>query len=99
VGSEAAGFGCDLGMDLVHGCVAVFEDVVLVVEFGEPLSQGQLMSVALMDPESELPRREFAREHVAREGSDRGFLAGLAGDRIEGEAEFVESWGSRSWMS
>lgn len=57
MGPEAAGFGRDLGIDLVHGPVAVFEDVVLVVEFSEPPRQGQLMSVALVNPESELPRR------------------------------------------
>lgn len=73
-GREAAGFGRDLGIDLVHGSVAVFEDVVLIVEFGVPLSQRQLMSVALVDPESELPRRELAREHVACECSGDGFL-------------------------
>ncbi|MFD7613069.1 hypothetical protein [Streptomyces sp. NPDC059828] len=37
-------FGRDLGIDLVHGSVAVLEDVVRVVEFGQPLSQGQLMA-------------------------------------------------------
>lgn len=51
VGCEAAGFGGDLGIDLNHGSVAVFEDVVLVVEFSEALGQGQLMSVALVNPE------------------------------------------------
>ncbi|MFJ9822541.1 hypothetical protein ACIRU3_46555 [Streptomyces sp. NPDC101151] len=92
---EAAGFGRDLGIDLVHGSVAVFEDVVLIVEFGEPLSQRQLMSVALVNPESELPRRELADEHAACEGSGGGFLAGLAGDGIKGEAEFVECCGKQ----
>ncbi len=90
MGREAACFGRDLGIDLVHGSVTVFEDVVLIVEFSELLSEGQLMSVALVDPESELPRREPAGEHVACEGSGGCFLAGLAGDRIEGETEFVE---------
>ncbi|MGW7199536.1 hypothetical protein [Streptomyces chryseus] len=55
MGCEAAGFGGDLGIDLVHGSVAVYEDVVLVVEFSEVLGQGQVMSVALVDPEGELP--------------------------------------------
>ncbi|MFD9293326.1 hypothetical protein ACFWBV_34780 [Streptomyces sp. NPDC060030] len=55
MGCEAAGFDGDLGIDLVHGSVAVFEDVVLVVEFGEALGQGQLMSVAPVNPEGELP--------------------------------------------
>lgn len=95
MGREAAGFGRDLGIDLVHGSVAVFEDVVLVVEFGEPLSQRQFMSVALVNPEGELPRRELAGEHVTCEGSGGGFLPGLAGDRTESEAEFVECWGQQ----
>ncbi|MET7902639.1 hypothetical protein ABZS86_14635 [Streptomyces sp. NPDC005355] len=38
---EAAGLGRDLGIDLVQGFVAVFEDVVLVVEFSEALGQRQ----------------------------------------------------------
>ncbi len=67
VGREAAGFGGDLGIDLIHGSVAVVEDVVLVVEFSETLGQGQLMSVALVNPEGELPRRELSGEHAACE--------------------------------
>ncbi|WP_406321597.1 hypothetical protein [Streptomyces sp. NBC_01637] len=52
---EAAGFGRDLGIDLVHSSVAVFEDVVVVIEYGEPLSQWRLMSVALVNTECEPP--------------------------------------------
>ncbi|KMO93508.1 hypothetical protein ACS04_35135 [Streptomyces roseus] len=95
MGCEAAGFGGDLGVDLVHGSVAVFEDVVLVIEFGEPLSQGQLMSIAPVDPEGELPRCQFAGEHAPCEGSGGGFLAGIAGHRVEGEAEFIECRGKQ----
>lgn len=73
MGCEAAGFGRDLGIDLVHGSVAVFEDVVLVVEFSEALGQSQLMSMALVNPEGELPRSEFSVEHAASEGSGGGF--------------------------
>ncbi|WP_328673968.1 hypothetical protein [Streptomyces sp. NBC_00328] len=93
---EAAGLGRDLGIDLVQGFVAVFEDVVLVVEFSEALGQRQLMSVALVHPEGELPRREFSGEHAACEGSGSGFLTGLAVDRIEGEAEFGERCGKQA---
>ncbi|MFG3506992.1 hypothetical protein ACGF5F_15920 [Streptomyces sp. NPDC047821] len=106
--ARRAGFGGDLGIDLGHGSVTVFEDVVLVVvfedavlvvvfedavlvvEFGEPLGQRQLMSVAPVDPEGELPGGELAGEHAACEGSGGGFMAGLIVDRKEGEAEFVE---------
>ncbi len=95
VACEAAGFGPDLGIDLVHCSVAVFEDVVLVVEFGEALSQGQPMSVAPVNPESELPRCQLASEHAACEGAGGGFLTGIACQRIEGEAEFVECCGKQ----
>lgn len=87
---EAAGFGCDFGAELVNCSVAVFEDGVLVIEFGEPFCQGQLMSVALVNPEGELPRLQLASEHAACKCSGGGFFAGLAGNRMEGEAEFVE---------
>ncbi|MFD4377669.1 hypothetical protein [Streptomyces sp. NPDC058486] len=63
MGCEAAGFRGDLGIHLVHGPVAVFEDVVLVVEFSEALGQGQPLTVALVNPEGELPRRELSSEH------------------------------------
>lgn len=90
MGCEAARFGGDLGINVVHSFVAVFEDVVLVIEFGEPLSQWQLMSVALVNADCELPRCQLTREHAACERSGGGFLAGIAGDGIKGEAEFVE---------
>ncbi|MER5475185.1 hypothetical protein [Streptomyces sp. NPDC002685] len=82
MGCEATGFGRDLGVDLVHTSVAVFEDAVLVIEFGEPLSQGQFMSVTLVNPESELPRCQLTSERAACERSEDGLLAGTAGDRI-----------------
>ncbi|MEU2395736.1 hypothetical protein [Streptomyces sp. NPDC007369] len=95
MGCEAAGFGRDLGINLVHGSVAVFEDGVLVIELSKSFCQGQLMSVALMNPESELPRFQLASKHASRERSRGGFLAGLAGDWMEGEAEFVKCWGKQ----
>ena len=95
MGCEAAGFGRDLGIDLCRCSVAVFEDVVLVIEFGEPLCQGQLMSVASVNPESELPRCQLAGEHAACERSGGGFLTGIACHRVEGEAEFVECCGKQ----
>ncbi|MFF0561643.1 hypothetical protein [Streptomyces sp. NPDC004266] len=52
-GRDAAGLGRDLGIDLVQSSVAVFEDVVFVVELGEPFGQRQLMSVAPVNPDSE----------------------------------------------
>ncbi|MFE5392966.1 hypothetical protein ACFQ9U_00180 [Streptomyces sp. NPDC056568] len=92
MGCEAAGFGRDLGIDLVDGAAAKFEDGVFVVEFGKPFRQGQLMSVALMNPEGELPRLQLAGEHASCECSRDSLLAGFACDWIEGEAEFVKGW-------
>lgn len=95
VGCQAAGLGRDLGVDLVHGSVTVFENVVLVVELGKPFRQGQFVSVALVDPERELPRLQIAGEHASCERSHEGFLGGLAGCRMEGEAEFLKCWGKQ----
>lgn len=80
---EAASFCHDLCTDLCRCPVAVFEGVVLVVEFGEPFGQGQLVSVTLVDPEGELPRCQRAGEHATCQGSRGGFLAGFAGNWIE----------------
>lgn len=96
MGCEAAGFCRDFGIDLVHGSVSVFEDVVLVVEFSEALGQGQFMSVALVNPDGELPRRELSGKHAACKGAGGGFLTDLAGGRIEGEAEFGECCGKQA---
>ncbi|MEU9194470.1 hypothetical protein [Streptomyces hundungensis] len=46
---ELLGFGCDIGVDLCRCSVAVFEDVVLVVQCGQSLGQGQLVPEALVD--------------------------------------------------
>lgn len=91
--SQPSGFGRDLGVDLCQGPVAVFEDVVLVIEFCEPFSQGQFMPKALMNPEGELTRSQLAAQHLARECSHGGFLASLTADRVEGEDQFVECCG------
>lgn len=93
VGRQAAGLGRDLGIDLVHGSVAAFENVVLVVQLGKPFRQGQFVSVALVDPERELPRFQVVGEQASCERSRDGFLGGLAGYRMEGEAEFLKCWG------
>lgn len=94
---EAVGFGRHLSIDLSHCCVAaVFEEGVLVITFGEPCCQGQLMPVALVDPESELPRFQLAGQHASGERSrGGGFLDGLAGDRLEDETELIERFGEQ----
>jgi hypothetical protein len=55
-GYEAAGFGRALGIDLCRCRVAVFEGVVLVVDFGQPFRKCEFVAVVLMNPEGELPR-------------------------------------------
>lgn len=92
---QAAGLGRDLGIDLVHGSVAVFENAVLVVELGKPFCQGKFVSVALVDPERELPRLQIAGEHAPCERSHDGFLGGLADCRMVGEAEFLKCRGKQ----
>jgi hypothetical protein len=59
--SKPSGFGRDLGIDLCQCPVAVFEDVILVIEFCEPFSQGQFMPKTLVDPKGELPRSQLAK--------------------------------------
>ncbi len=92
-GGEAAGFGRDLGIEPSY-CfgVAVFEEGVLLIEFGEPCCQGQLMPVTLVDSEGELPGFQLAGQHSSCERSHGGFPAGLAGGWMEGEAEFFKCW-------
>jgi hypothetical protein len=51
---KAKSFGRDIGGDLCRCSVAVFEDVVLVVQVGEPFNQGQLVPETLVDPEGRL---------------------------------------------
>lgn len=99
MGCEAVGFGRDLGIDLVRTSVVIVEDVVLVIEFGEPLRQGQFMSVALVKAGGEPPGCQLASKHAACERSGGVLSAGIAGDRVEGEAEFVECFGSNSGTS
>ncbi|WP_199823496.1 hypothetical protein [Streptomyces sp. NRRL S-515] len=52
---------------------AVFEEGVLVIEFGESCCQGQLMPVTLVDPEGELARFQLAGQHASCERSRGGF--------------------------
>lgn len=82
---EAAGFGRDLSINLSHYFVAVLR----VIGFREPPCQGQL-PVALVNPKGELPRFKPADQHAPCERSHSGFLASLAGDRIDSEAELIE---------
>ncbi|OKJ67502.1 hypothetical protein AMK31_38010 [Streptomyces sp. TSRI0107] len=96
VRGEVAGFGRDLSIDLSYCFVAaVFEEGVLVIEFGEPCCQGQLMPLALVDSEGELPGFQRAGQHASCERSRGGLLASLAGGWMEGEAEFVKCRGEQ----
>lgn len=95
MGREAAGFRHDLGIDLGCCSVAVFEHAVLVIELGEPLSEGQRVPVAPVQSESELPGFQLADEHAPCECPHGSFLACLTADRREGEAEFGECRGKQ----
>ncbi|WP_326756820.1 hypothetical protein OH738_00470 [Streptomyces hirsutus] len=71
------------------------EDVVLVIEFGEPFGQQQLVPEALVDPEGQLSWSQLAGQHPSGKCSCGGFLAANAAGWIESEAQFVECWGKR----
>ncbi|MFE2937153.1 hypothetical protein [Streptomyces sp. NPDC059278] len=52
--SEQKSLGQNVGVYLCRCPVAVFEDVVLVVQVGESFGQGQFVPEALVDPENQL---------------------------------------------
>lgn len=86
-------FGRDIGVDLGRCSVAVFEDVVHVVQIGELLGQRQLVPEALVDPEGQLARCQLAGQHPGGKCPYGGFLSGNAAHWVEGEAQFVECSG------
>ncbi|KOT90008.1 hypothetical protein ADK86_27450 [Streptomyces sp. NRRL F-5755] len=86
-------FGRDIGVDLCRCSIAVFENVVLVVQLGESFRQGQLVPEALMDPESQLTWRQLTGQHPGGECSCGGFLPGNTAHCVEGETQFVECRG------
>ncbi|MFE2601626.1 hypothetical protein ACFXCZ_35010 [Streptomyces sp. NPDC059396] len=88
-------FGRDIGVDLCRCSAAVFEDVVVVVQFGEPLGQGQFVPEALVDPEGQLVWGQLAGRHPGGKCSCGGFLSGNAAHWVQGEAQFVEYWGKK----
>ncbi|MFJ4012783.1 hypothetical protein [Streptomyces sp. NPDC090026] len=90
---ESKSFGRDFSVDLRLCSVAVFEDVVVVVQVGELLGQRQLVPEALMDSEGQFAWRQFAGQHPGGKCSRRGFLSGNAACWVEGEAQFVECRG------
>jgi hypothetical protein len=79
-----------LGIHLHQRSVAVAEDVVLVVEFGEPLGHGQLVPKTLVNPGDQLSRCQLSCQQLAREGPHAGFLAGFTAERAGDEIQFVE---------
>ncbi len=87
---KAKSFGRDLGVNLCLCSVAVFEDVVVVVQVGELLGQRQLVAEALVDPEGQLAWCQFASQHPGGKCSRGGFLSGNAARWVESEAQFVE---------
>ena len=91
--SEQKSLGQNFGVDLCQCPVAVFEDVVLVVQVGKLFDQGQFVPEALVDPENQFPWRQLAGQHPGGKCSCGGFLSGKAAHWVEGEAQFVECWG------
>ncbi|MFD6189670.1 hypothetical protein [Streptomyces sp. NPDC060275] len=91
--SEPKGFGHNVGVDLCRCPVAVFEDLVLVVQVGESFGQGQFVPEALVDSQDQLARRQFAGQHPGRKCSCGGFLSANAARWVEDEAQFVKCWG------
>ncbi|MGW7082891.1 hypothetical protein ACWGH2_05245 [Streptomyces sp. NPDC054871] len=75
------------------GVVPVFEDVVLVVELDEALSQRQLVAKPLVDAQCKLSRCQPARQHLVRERPHGGFPPSLAVARVERETKLVEGSG------
>ena len=90
---EPTSLGRDIGVDLSRCSLAVFEEVVLVVQFGESLGQRQLVAEALMDSEGQLAWRQLAGQHSGGKCSCDGFLSGDAAHGVRGEAQFVECRG------
>ncbi|REE58676.1 hypothetical protein BX257_1105 [Streptomyces sp. 3212.3] len=70
--------------------VAVFKRVVLIVQLGKPLSQGQFMPKTLVDAKGELPRAQLAGQHLPRKCLRGRFFAEDAAGCIEGESQLFE---------
>lgn len=83
---EPMGFGGDFGVDLRLCSVAVFEDVVLVVQFGEPFGQGQLVPEPLVDSEGQPAWRQLTGQHPDGKGPYDSFLSGNTAHWVEREA-------------
>lgn len=92
---ESKSFGRDIGVDLRRCSVAVFENVVLVVQVGESFDQGELVPKAMVDPEGQLAWCQLAGQHPGGKCSRGGFLSGDAARWVEGEAQFVECRGKQ----
>ncbi|OKJ27775.1 hypothetical protein AMK24_30935 [Streptomyces sp. CB02366] len=91
---ETKSFGQNVGVDLCRCAVAVFEHVVLVVQFGETLGQGKLVPEASVDPRGQLTWCQPAGQHPGGECSCLGFLSGDA--RVEGfETQLIERRGKK----
>lgn len=89
---ESKSLGQNVDVDLFQRSAGVLEDVVLVVQAGKWVGQGQLVPEALMDPEGQLAWRHLAGEHPGGKCSCSGFLSGDAAQGVQSEAQFVECW-------
>ncbi|RPK59975.1 hypothetical protein EES42_35165 [Streptomyces sp. ADI95-17] len=94
--SEQKNLRRNVGVDLCRCSVAVFADVVLVVQLGESFGQGQFVPEALVDPENQLAWRQLAGRHSGGKCSCGGFLSGQAAHWVEDESQFIECWGKQA---
>ncbi|MFD9540881.1 hypothetical protein [Streptomyces sp. NPDC060022] len=73
-------FGRDIGVDLCLCSVAVFKDVVVIVQVGESFDQRQLVPETMVDPQGQLAWCQLAGQHSGGKCSRRGFLPGPASE-------------------
>ncbi|MFF7091846.1 hypothetical protein ACFY9A_05545 [Streptomyces rubradiris] len=88
--------GRDIGVDPRRCSVTESEEVVLVVQLGEPLGERQIVPEAPVDSEGQLPWRQLAGRHPGGKRSYDRLLAGIAAHCGEGEAQFTECRGQEA---
>ncbi len=87
-------FGRDIRVGLCWRSVAVFENVVLVVQVGELVDQGELVPKTMVVPEGQLAWCQLIGQQGGK-CSRSGFLSGNAARWVEGEAQFVDCRGKQ----
>ncbi|MDX3236379.1 hypothetical protein PV392_11925 [Streptomyces sp. ME03-5709C] len=88
--SQPTRFRRYLSVNLFWRSVAVLKDVVLVIQQGERLRQGQLVPKALVDQEGKLSWRQLSCQHSPRQRSRGSLPSSDATGWIEGEPELFQ---------